>query len=1164
MSVITSGNVIDTVASDGDFWVGSTASGSLTVNGGSLKTIAAPSAQTAAAEARLWVGRPSAGNGAPAGNGTVTVSDAGSVLEVVSGGRPDAGASIQIGRGGTGSVSVNSGGVLKVNDLVGTVYGYVDGIGSEALDIGRDASGNGQLTVNAGHVVISGTGAAMSIGRGGGTGVANFESGSTLNLSSTIAAADAGLQIGRGSQGTMTLSGSTATITGGGGAATSTESYGAYLQVGSDFGGVGRLTLLNSALTLSGDSSVAGTSGSYASLQVGGDYGSGAMTVTNSTITFIDTPEGASLDVARSIADYWNTKGDLTVSASTILADSAGHANVGIGRGGWTNGKVIVRDGSTLTFQGDLGANLRIGTDNTDRIGGTGTLAINGATSAVVLQSDNAGTFAEAHVGQFGGSGEVKIDTGTMRLQGAGGAIMNLGFQADVNQPGNVAADSAGVGWLVLTNGAKLFMADGTATSSLNLGGGIGQARFEIRSGSVANLDEGDISASTVVSIGSDLHETAPATLLVTGTGSRLEGVDYLSVGRSALDPNGLAHNGRLIVENGGVVKAENGIYFGAGGSLSGYGGTLQTLPDGWVTFGKGGALEDVKNLVIDGNLALRGGANASFDISASAQDQASLQSTPSITGDISIGAVNFSLYTGRQTYSLNETRVLIRAGTGSHVTLEDGYSDSTAMPSTDLDEFSYYLGLLSGGTSFGLIALNQGERGGIGTLDFGAASTLGASFVFNGTAKTATARVFGGSFEGQGGLVYGVDVVLGTLGSDFFDASQSSPGLALDGRGGNDTLRGGAGTDVLRGGLGADTLTGNAGTDHYYFASADLQAGVRDTVTDYGMGETIRFGAIHSASVEAAVSGSDRLLTVAVPGGNAEIFVKGNGVLTIAFGQEPASLTPNFASNYANVTTKAFDLANANNWLTDTRIYDALQRLDIVDVFNDDGSRVFTDFDQGNTRADTTTRTIHDALGRTDIVDVRNDNGTRIFIDFDQANARPDAMTLTVYDNLGRTDYVDVHGDDGTRVFTDFDQANTRADTSTLTVYDNLDRVDYVDVRNDDGTRSFTDFDQAGTRVDASTRTLHDNLGRVDIVDVINDDGSRVFTDFDQADTSAVASTQTAYDSLNRIDYIDILRDDGTRQLTDLDQAGIYSWSSTRTEYAANGAVISVTVIPD
>jgi hypothetical protein len=437
---------------------------------------------------------------------------------------------------------------------------------------------------------------------------------------------------------------------------------------------------------------------------------------------------------------------------------------------------------------------------------------------------------------------------------------------------------------------------------------------------------------------------------------------------------------------------------------------------------------------------------------------------------------------------------------------------------------------------------------------------------------------------------------------SDFESIVGSSYNDILIGSSRDERLSGGDGNDVISGGGGNDTLTGNGGTDLYYLASGDLQAGVRETVTDYATGETIRFGAVNSTSVSASLVGGDRLLTIAVSGGNAEIVVKGNGVLTTVFGTEPASLTTDLASNYANVTTKAFDLANANAWLTDTRVYDALQRLDTVDILNDDGTRVFTDFDQANTRTDTSTQTIYDNLGRMDIVDVRNDNGTRIFTDFDQAGTRADVLTLTAYDDLGRMDYVDVRNDTGTRIFTDFDQGNRRVDTSTLsaydnlsridyvdvrndngariftdfdqanaradaltlTAYDNLSRIDYVDVRNDDGARVFTDFDQAGARADASTRTLYDTLGRVDIVDVLNDDGTRVFTDFDQANANATASTRTVYDTLKRIDYIDIIRDNGTRQFTDLDQAGVYSWSSTRTEYAANGSVISVTTIPD
>lgn len=1205
MAVTQSGDVVDTIATDGDLWVGNTGTGSLTVDGGSVKSITAAGTGSTGAEARLWIGRPSTGNG------TVTVNGASSVLEVVSGGRQDAGGTAQIGRGGTGSLTVEAGATFRILDAVGTAYDYANGIGNEGINVGREAGGNGTLTVNNGHVVVSGTGAFMNIGRGGGTGNASFTNGSTLDMSSTLATADVHIQVGRGSQGSLLLSASSATLTAGGAAATPTEDYGASINVGRDAGGNGTFTMQSGAsLTLSGDSNLAGTTGSYTSLQIGRDGGTGVMTLGGSTVTLNNAPEGASLIVARNAVNGATTTGTLGLTASTITLDGTGFANFGIGRGTGTNGTATLYAASTIKVQGDFGANLQVGTTNNsaNSTGGTGTLNINslgGAASTVIIQSDNNGTYASANIGQFGGTGTVNVDGGTLRMQGAIGAFMQLGFQMDSSQPGNVAVNSAGTGSLILTNGARFEMIDGSGSNGLRLGNGAGTATMEVRSGSVADLDD-DAAGGTFVGVGSGIAGSGAATLLVSGSGSRLEGVSSINVGQNTFEANNTGGNGHLIIENGGVVIADGGGRIGSGGRLSGNGGTLQMQSGNWMMVVQDGTVGDaggaIQQLTVIGNIGLHEGANARFDISSSAQDRISAQVSGANSGTATIGAVDFDLNVlGGYKFTAEESRTFISGGAGTFVGIDfNTFASSTVTINGQHADFSYYLGALTGGNTFGLRALNSGATGGTSTFDFGASNTLSANFTYY--AGTNTARVTGGTFAEPGGLTVGVDAVLGTAVNDTFNVSQSTSSMVLDGRDGNDTLVGSSAADALRGGLGVDTLTGNGGTDLYYFASSDLQAGFQDRITDYAAGETIRFGAVNPASVSASMAGSDRLLSIAVSGGNAQILVNGNGVLTTVFGQEPGTLSTDLASNFANVTTKGFDLANTNAWLTDTRAYDALQRLDTVDVLNDDGTRVFTDFDQGNARTDTSTQTIYDNLGRTDIVDVRNDNSTRIytdfdqgstradistltaydnlgrvdyvdvrndnatriFTDFDQASARADTSTLTAYDNLSRVDYVDVRNDNGTRIFTDFDQANARADASTLTAYDNLSRIDYVDVRNDDGTRVFTDFDQAGARADASTRTLYDNQGRVDIVDVINDDGSRVFTDFDQANANATASTRTVYDTLARIDYIDIIRDDGTRQFTDLDQAGVYSWSSTRTEYAANGSVISVTVVPD
>lgn len=817
MAITTSGSVSDTVATDGDLWIGVTGTGSLTVDGGSVKSIPAAGTGSTGAEARLWVGRPPASAGETAGDGTVTISGAGSVLEVLSGGRADAGATAQIGRGGTGNVSISAGGTLRVSDPTGTAYDQVAGVGNEAINVGRDPGGNGTLQVNAGHVVLAGTGAVMNVGRAGGTGSARFENHSTLDISSTIAAGDVGLQIGRGSQGTVAVSDSAITLTSGGAAAITNQDYGAYVQVGREAGGVGGLTLLNSTLAISGDSNLPGSPGAYAQIQVGRDGGNGAMSVTNSVVTLTNSPEGGAIFVGRSSVNDVVTSGSLAVSGSTMTVDSTGFANLGIGRGTGTTGQVTVGGGSTLLVQGDLGANLLVGTtyNAPNSAGGTGSLTITGA-SAVIIQSDNAGTFAAGRIGHFGGTGSVNIDGGTLRMQGTANSYMHIGYEVDFTKPGNMTAGSAGTGSLILTNGATFTMADGTSSSGLRLGGGVGTATMEIRSGSVANLDLGDSTANSFVSVGGGVSGAGVATLLVSGAGSRLEGVGFLGVGWSG-ESNTTGGNGRLIVENGGRIVTTNGFTVGEGGRLSGSGGTIEMAPGRSGIVADGGAIGDVngtiQTMTIVGNLALDN-AKARFDISNSANDLITVQNaggTPGTSGVTSMIAAEFDLnILGGYKFVAGESRTFITSVAGIGIDQANFQASTIALNGQHAD-FSYYLGALGGGTSFGLTALNSGASGGSSTLDFGALQTLGASYVYRAAAGNAEVK---GGLLGGGGLAVGVDAVFGTAVGDTLDASQATQAMALHGLGGNDTLIGGAGDDVLVGGADNDVLTGGLGND--------------------------------------------------------------------------------------------------------------------------------------------------------------------------------------------------------------------------------------------------------------------------------------------------------------------------------------------------------------
>jgi hypothetical protein len=1092
MSVTTSGSISDTVATDGDLWVGVAGVGELTVDAGSVKSITAAGTGSVDADARLWVGRP---GGAPAGNGTVVVNGAGSVLEVVGGGRADAGASAQIGNGGTGIISVEAGATFRVVDRVGTAYNWATSDGAEVLNIGRASGGDGELSAQGGHIELAGTGAFMNVGRGGGTGYVGLYEGSTLAVTATIAAAEAGINIGRGSTGAMLVNASTVTVTGGGAAISGGQDYGAGISVGRDVGGKGFLTLEQGAsLTISGDSNLPGTPGSYASLQIGRNGAEGSMALSASTVTLKDSPEGASLIVGRSDLSSGATKGSLGLhSASTIAIDSTGFANFGIGRGTGTTGTVTVNGGSVIAVQGDVGANLQVGTTNNNvgSTGGTGTLNIN-STSTVVIQSDNAGSYAGMGVGQFGGTGTINIDGGTLRMQGAVNAFMQIGYQADFAQSGNVAAGSAGTGSLIMTNGAQLEVSDGTGTNGLRLGGGVGTATMEIRSGSVANLDKGDAPATSFVTVGGGVAGTGVATLLVSGTGSRLEGVGFLGVGFSG-ENNTTGGNGRLIVENGGRIVTANGFTVGLGGRLSGDGGTIEMLPSRFGIVTDGGAIGDtggaIQTLTIIGNLGLDY-AKARFDISSSGNDQIAVQSaggTPGTSGFTSMIAADFDLNVlGGYKFTAGESRTFITSATGIGVDATYFHTSTIALNGQHAD-FSYYLGQLSGSTNFGLAALNSGTSGGLSTLDFGASQALGASYVYRAAPGNAEVR---GGLLGTGGLAVGVDKVLGTSVGDMFDASQATQVMVLNGLGGNDTLLGGSGNDVLRGGADADVLTGGLGNDLFYFTAGELAGGAVDTVMDGGIStnDLIRIdGAQYYQLAVTSISDGARIV---FDGGNGFIDVKGVGTSPIVVATSTA-VAGDFSqlntASKADLQISYFDFANSQAWTKYTELNNGSGQM-TRQFGSYDGSGGSWDFlyDVANTEATYATRFdyFNASAQKTQEVgtyDSPVSGNTKYIVTYDPGNTQPYTTSTTYYDALDRPTQVQAFYDGGGSGITTFDPNNTQPYDNYTTYYDALGRADQTNGVYDGTNGSYyVNFDQTNVEAWQSLTVIYDHAGTV------------------------------------------------------------------------------------
>ena len=307
MAITTTGNIVDTRAVNGDYYVGGSAVGDLLVDGGSVFDVTAPGTE----EPTFRIGQ-NAGV-----TGTSTVTGAGSKIVLTSTGQTGSGAIANIGFNGTGTQTITAGGELYVKDLVGTSSGPNQN-GLDGVSISQSAGSNGTLTVNAGTVRIEGTGAFFNVTRNGGTGNATFSNGSQLVMTSLTAAANsldgAYLQVGRGGgTGTMTLDASTATLL-------ALGVSGAIVFVGRDSGNGTLNVQNNSTLTLSGGSSGAGINLGFDSVtgtNVGtGSAGTAVMTVANSNVTLDSTGGQAFVNVGR----FNNANATLNLNSGGILS----------------------------------------------------------------------------------------------------------------------------------------------------------------------------------------------------------------------------------------------------------------------------------------------------------------------------------------------------------------------------------------------------------------------------------------------------------------------------------------------------------------------------------------------------------------------------------------------------------------------------------------------------------------------------------------------------------------------------------------------------------------------------------------------------------------------------------------------------------------------------
>lgn len=350
--------------------------------------------------------------------------------------------------GTTGTMQLNSGGSVTITGTDATRY--------QGISIGRNDGYASVFLLGGSNITSTGGAGRLQVGRDGGTGILNIQSGSEVNAFF----ADVGR--GAGSAGSIQLDGYYSRLTlsdayGSFDPAVVTGPRGGFLTVGREDGGNGDITVTNGAsLNVINDAMAApGIQGNGATLTIGRDTGAqGIVTVSGDdgmgNASYLRVQNYGRANDGPTPGLYYGPELRLGVDGALgqmFIEQGAGvfivgeDAQVTIGEGGDGSGlaapqsSLAVRDGSELYVSSEINpdtslpynaaADIVIG----DRVGGTGLLEVSGVGSTVSILSENTGnTYENSTDLTFGaglevgveGSGTVTIvDGGVITISGA-------------------------------------------------------------------------------------------------------------------------------------------------------------------------------------------------------------------------------------------------------------------------------------------------------------------------------------------------------------------------------------------------------------------------------------------------------------------------------------------------------------------------------------------------------------------------------------------------------------------------------------------------------------------------------------------------------------------------------------------------------------------------
>lgn len=502
-------------------------------------------------------------------------------VEVVSGGTLNSGATNIAHNTGAGS------GAVTVGDSVGTSTWS----NATTLNVGGDnvsAGGTGSLTVNAGGVVING-GAMTVWGPGSvdtsGGGVLRTDSlmvnGGSVNAGSSIV--DQSLQTTASGQ----VLAATASIAGAGSQWNNSGS----MVVGRTT--TGALQITNGATVNNAQGIIGGLSGSDGAVTVSGastSWTNAGLDVGRLGTASLDINSGASVSSATSfVSRQTNSTANVTISGTGSQWDVSGPLS--IGRSNFGSGTVEVLSGGALTSASSNISNNTGGGSGTVVVGdGVGTSSWTNATTLNVGGDDvSAGGSASLTVNDGGvvnNGGILRIwDDGLLKLDG--GTITTESFDVSLGgfdfrdgtlhvQGGTYATAASNTGFLSVngpcggdcSGNARTLTLDGV--TPIVLSGDLdvmGDTLTFVPTAETLNL----IGGTVVTSAGGDISgiggPSAQATLNVDGAGSGWDALDDVTVGNFG--------NGTLRVANAGQVHVSDELAIASAGKLDLAGGDV-------------------------------------------------------------------------------------------------------------------------------------------------------------------------------------------------------------------------------------------------------------------------------------------------------------------------------------------------------------------------------------------------------------------------------------------------------------------------------------------------------------------------------------------------------------------------------------------------------------